>query len=70
MKPPIAAGRGSGGMNYSIVPGHPEKSILLHRISSLDPGVMMPEIGRKLNHKEGIALIREWIMNLDPKHPI
>jgi hypothetical protein len=28
---------------------------------SLDPGVMMPESGRALNHKEGIALISSWI---------
>ena len=63
-KPPIAAGRGSGGMKYGIVPGKPEESILLHRIESLDPGVMMPELGRKLQHEEGIHLIREWIANM------
>ncbi|MFT6868179.1 MAG: putative repeat protein (TIGR03806 family) [Cyclobacteriaceae bacterium] len=63
-KPPVAAGRGSGGLKYSIVKGDPDKSILLHRISSLDPGVMMPEVGRKMNHEEGIALIREWISQL------
>ena len=60
-KKPVAAGRGSGNMKYSIVPGKPEKSILLYRMLSLDPGVMMPESGRALNHKEGIALISSWI---------
>jgi len=63
-KPPIAAGRGSGGMKYAIVPGNPDKSILVHRIQSLDPGVMMPELGRKMRHEEGIALIRDWISQM------
>lgn len=63
-KPPVAAGRGSGNMRYSIVPGYPEKSILFHRIQSLDPGVMMPEVGRTVNHIEGIALIERWIEGL------
>ena len=64
-KPPVAAGRGSAGLKFGIVPGKPEKSILMHRIKSLDPGVMMPEVGRKLQHKEGIALVEEWIREMD-----
>ena len=60
-KTPIAAGRGSGGRYYSIVPGSPEASILLYRMESDEPGVMMPEIGRTVAHREGIELIREWI---------
>ncbi|WP_370086161.1 SO2930 family diheme c-type cytochrome [Ekhidna sp.] len=60
-KPPIAAGKGSGGLKYSIVPGNPDQSILVHRIESLEPGEMMPELGRKLTHREGVELIREWI---------
>lgn len=63
-KPPVAAGRGSGGLRYAVVPGAPDESILVHRISSLDPGMMMPELGRKMNHDEGIALIREWIAQM------
>jgi hypothetical protein len=26
---------------------------------------MMPEIGRAVPHKEGIALVREWILKLE-----
>jgi uncharacterized repeat protein (TIGR03806 family) len=63
-KPPIAAGKGSGGMKYSIVPGNPDQSILVHRIASLEPGEMMPELGRKMQHQEGIALIRTWIAEM------
>ena len=63
-KPPIAAGKGSGDLQYSIVPGQAEKSILLYRMSSNDPGVMMPEVGRSMVHQEGVALIASYIENL------
>jgi uncharacterized repeat protein (TIGR03806 family) len=60
-KTPVAAGLGSGGLEYDIVPGKPEKSILAYRIASTHPGVMMPELGKRLVHVEGVELIREWI---------
>jgi len=63
-KKPVATGRGSGGLKYSIVPGKPEESILLHRMISLDPGVMMPESGRALSHNEAVEMVREWILLL------
>lgn len=64
MKAPVAAGRGSGGHLYGIVPGHPEDSILVHRIESTDPGVMMPLLPRQTVHDEGVALIRQWILEM------
>lgn len=64
-KPPVAAGRGSGGHKFSIVPGNPDASILVHRIESLELGEMMPELGRKLEHTEGVELIRSWIASMD-----
>jgi hypothetical protein len=63
-KPPVAAGRGSGGLNYDIVPGKPEQSILYYRIKSDDPGVMMPELGKKLVHEEGVKLVEQWIREM------
>jgi uncharacterized repeat protein (TIGR03806 family) len=60
-KPPVAAGRGTGDHIFDIVPGHPEDSILPFRLSSHEPGVMMPEQGRSTVHLEGLALIRDWI---------
>jgi uncharacterized repeat protein (TIGR03806 family) len=63
-KPPVAAGRGSGGRSYGIVPGRPDESILLYRIESREPGVMMPELGRRLTDEEGVALIRAWIAGM------
>lgn len=63
-KTPVAAGRGSGNRRYDIVPGHPDESILVYRMESTDPGVMMPEVARKVTHREGVALVREWIKSL------
>jgi hypothetical protein len=64
-KPPIAAGSGTGGHKFSIVPGDPDASILTYRLASTDPGSMMPELGRGLAHEEGVALIRAWIADMD-----
>jgi uncharacterized repeat protein (TIGR03806 family) len=63
-KKPIAAGRASGNLKYSVVPGHAEDSILLYRMNSIDPGIMMPESGRALADEKGIELIEEWINQL------
>ena len=64
-KKPVATGRGSGGHEFSISPGKPEESILLYRMISVDPGVMMPESGRSLSHQEAIEMIREWIDKME-----
>ena len=60
-KPPVAAGRGTGDHMIDIIPGHPDDSILPYRLASREPGVMMPEQGRGTVHREGLALIRDWI---------
>jgi hypothetical protein len=46
------------------VPGKSEESILLARMQSLDPGIMMPESGRTLQDKEGLEIVRDWIDSL------
>lgn len=63
-KAPVAAGNGSGGLLYGIVPGKPNESILQFRIESTHPGIMMPELGRTLVHEEGVALVRQWITEM------
>lgn len=63
-KTPIAAGSGTGGREYDIVPGDPLASILVYRMESTDPAEMMPELGRSLAHDEGVDLITEWIEGL------
>jgi len=63
-KKPVAAGRASGNLKYSIVPGRSDESIMLFRMRSLDPGIMMPESGRALADEVGIKLIKDWIDKL------
>jgi len=72
-KTPVATGKASAEMLFDAVPGHPETSILTHRMASEEPKIMMPEIGRSIAHKEGVKLIREWLASLrgecDVKRP-
>lgn len=66
-KRPVAAGKGSGNLSFAIAPGHPEQSILLYRMASSEPGVMMPQIGRTVTDDEAVKLIRDYIQSLDAK---
>lgn len=65
-KRPVAAGRGSGGLLFDIVPGKPEESILLHRMRSDEPGVAMPELGKSTVDKEGADIVERWIAEMNP----
>ena len=60
-KRPVAAGRGAGDALFVIDPGHPERSIMVHRMDSVEPGVAMPELGRSVHDPEGVALVSAWI---------
>ena len=64
-KPPVAAGLGSGGLRYDILPGKPDQSILMFRLLSTHPDVMMPELGKRMVHEEGVELVRQWIEAMD-----
>ncbi len=64
-KQPIAAGKGTGNRLYDVLPGDADASIIAFRMDSDDPAVMMPELGRAVVHKEGLALIRQWINGLE-----
>ena len=63
-KVPVSAGQGSGDLLFDVVQGKPEESILIHRMESTTPKVMMPELGRSMVHGEGVTLIREWIASM------
>jgi uncharacterized repeat protein (TIGR03806 family) len=63
-KSPVAAGQGTGGRTFGIVPGQPDQSILLYRLETTDPGKMMPELGRSISHVEGVKLVRDWIARM------
>ncbi len=64
MKRPVAAGRGSGGHDFSVLPGQPDKSILLYRMDSAEPGIAMPELGKASVDKDGVAVVRRWIAEM------
>ena len=55
---------GAGDRLYSIVPGQPAAAILVSRMQSAKPDVMMPELGRALVHEQGVELISQWIASL------
>jgi hypothetical protein len=61
----VAAGKGSGGRKYDIVPGKPDESILMYRIESEDVGARMPNLARNRSFQVGNDLVREWIAGLD-----
>lgn len=63
-KAPIAAGKAGGTDMYDVVPGSPETSILIRRVTSTQIGVAMPELERSLEHVEGVALLTAWIEGL------
>lgn len=63
-KAPVAAGNGSGGRLYDIVPGDPDGSILVYRMEVNDPDIRMPELGRSLEHTEAVDVIRQWIAEM------
>ncbi len=65
-KSPVAAGSGTGGNTVDINPGNPDESILMYRISSLDPEIKMPELPNLQVDVQGEQLIREWILAMEP----
>lgn len=65
-KKPVAAGRGSGGKRFDIVPGDAPASILPFRLASSEAGVKMPPIARSVAHGEAVDLIGSWIEEVLP----
>jgi uncharacterized repeat protein (TIGR03806 family) len=68
-KRPVAAGQGSGGYDFVIAPSAPDRSILIHRMKSIEPGTAMPELGRAMVHNEGLALLEQWIKAMPANPP-
>lgn len=64
-KRPTAAGRATADLQSVIVPGAPDRSIMVRRMASAEAGVAMPELGRSLVHDEGVALIDLWIAEME-----
>ena len=65
-KRPVAAGRGSGNLDFDIVPGDPDHSILLYRMGSLEGGISMPEVGRSSLDPDGLDIVTRWVREMKP----
>lgn len=65
-KPPVAAGRAAGNLDYDILPGNAAESILVFRMNSNGADIQMPELSRSLIHPEGVQLISDWIDSMAP----
>jgi len=63
-KKPLAYSSQEPSRRYDIEPGQAIASILLYRLSHTETSEIMPTIGRKVNHTEGIAVVRDWINGL------
>ena len=63
-KTPVAAGKGSGGRRYDIIPGKPDDSILMFRLETEEAGARMPSLARNIADHRANQLIREWILKL------
>jgi len=53
-----------------VAPGSPERSALLHRLSSRDPSAQMPPLGTHLVDGSAVQLVRAWIGGLEPRPPV
>lgn len=57
------------GLTFNIVPGDPDQSIAIFRMSSALDGIKMPEIAKSVVHQEGVDLARAWIQTLSGTCP-
>lgn len=63
-KVPTSAGGATCGLTHDVVPGDPDRSILICRIESDNAKIMMPPLGRLLVDDQGVELLRTWIAGL------
>jgi hypothetical protein len=61
----VAPAHGNFGVKEAklLVPGHPERSILLHRMNMTGLG-RMPHIGSRVVHEEAVKVVGEWIKGM------
>jgi uncharacterized repeat protein (TIGR03806 family) len=65
-KIPTSAGGANCGNTFDVVPGDPDASILVCRMTTLEIDKRMPPLGSAVVHAEGLALMRAWIESLPP----
>jgi len=64
---PTSAGQASGGLDYDIVPGDPDASILVYRVAATAAAVKMPPLLTRLADGHGVQVLREWILSMPPR---
>ena len=47
-----------------VTPGNTGRSMLYHRMNTVDESIRMPLHGRTLIHDEGVLLVEEWINSI------
>ena len=57
---------GPKGLDYDIVPGNADHSIVVYRQQLSEPKDRMPPLGRAITHAEGVNLVSAWIDALPP----
>ena len=60
-KPPVAMGKQVAGASVDIHPSYAERSLIYRRMQSVQPGVVMPELGRSLPDYTGLEVVKTWI---------
>lgn len=50
--------------NRLILPGNPNRSIVVRRLSTPDPGLRMPPLGTTIEHTAAVTAISDWIRGL------
>jgi uncharacterized repeat protein (TIGR03806 family) len=63
-KVPTSAGGATCGLNHDVVPGAPEESVMICRMSSRESKVQMPPLATRVVDDAGVALMSEWIASL------
>ena len=53
-----------GDSGAVVVPGKPEDSILVYRLESTKPSIMMPNIAKNTVPNSAVSLIRQWIREM------
>lgn len=56
-------------VTHIVAAGDTTRSMMHLRLGSTDGAVRMPLLGRTLVHREGLALVNEWIASLGPPCP-
>ena len=57
------------GYDTRIVPGSPEESGIIARMSNREVGNQMPPLGTEIVDEEGVARVGDWISRLEPAPP-